>query len=331
MRCVLVTGGVGFIGSHVCEELVRQGYSVCIIDSINNYYDVQYKRKNLECIYDTLEQDKNNCRDRIYIYETDIRDSKKIDDIFSNHEIEIVIHLASCAGVRPSIENATLYSDVNINGTLNILECMKKYSVKKLLFASSSSVYGNNAKIPFSENDTVNCPISPYAATKKAGELLCYTYHHLYNINTACLRFFTVYGPRQRPDLAIYKFTNLIFNKKPISIYGDGLMQRDYTYVTDTIDGVLKAMQWVDYDDDKRFEIFNLGESHTITLIEMVKTLEKAIGIKVKLNYLPEQPGDVKITHADIQKAIQVLGYNPRINFEEGINKFVEWFRVNRV
>jgi len=222
-----------------------------------------------------------------------------------------------------------LYTDVNINGTVNILECLKKHHINKLLFASSSSVYGNNGKVPFCESDSVDRPISPYAATKKAGELLCYAYHHLYDINIACLRFFTVYGPRQRPDLAIYKFTKLISEGKPVPFYGDGSAERDYTFIHDSIDGILKAEKWVD-NSEKRFDIFNLGESRTITLSQMVKTIENELEMRAVLDIKPLQPGDVNKTYADISHSKAILGYNPVTEFEKGIKTFVDWYKQNR-
>jgi UDP-glucuronate 4-epimerase len=222
-----------------------------------------------------------------------------------------------------------LYTDVNINGTVNILECLRKHHIKKLLFASSSSVYGNNAKIPFCESDSVDKPISPYAATKKAGELICHTYHHLYDINIACLRFFTVYGPRQRPDLAIYKFTKLISEGKPVPLFGDGSSERDYTFIDDIIDGLLKAVKWVD-NVEKRFDIFNLGESSTITLSQMVKTIENELKMRAMLDIKPLQLGDVNKTYADITHSKAILGYNPVTEFEKGINVFVDWYKKNR-
>lgn len=247
--------------------------------------------------------------------------------MFDEHRPELVVHLAACAGVRPSILDPVLYTDVNINGTVNVLECLNRYGIKRHIFASSSSVYGNNKKVPFSESDHVDNPISPYAATKKAGELLCHTYHHLYDINTACLRFFTVYGPRQRPDLAIYKFTKLISENEPVPFYGDGSTKRDYTYIDDIVDGVVKACAWVD-SDEKRYGIFNLGESAAITLTRMIGTIENALGKKAVVERLPIQPGDVEITYADITLAREVLGYCPATDFSEGIRTFITWMQT---
>lgn len=323
---VLVTGGAGFIGSHTCEKLLSDGHNIVTVDNFNDYYNPEYKRWNVEEIKTKSKLTNGSFK----CFEGDIRDFKFLDDVFANNMPDAVIHLAACAGVRPSIEDPMLYADVNINGTLNILECLKKYGIKKFLFASSSSVYGNNEKVPFSEFDSVDRPISPYAATKKAGELICHTYHHLYDINTACLRFFTVYGPRQRPDLAIYKFTKLIFEGKQIPFYGDGSSERDYTFIDDIVDGIMKAFQWVD-NKEKRYGIFNLGESNTISLSRMVETIEKVSGRKAVLNIQPLQPGDVNRTFADISHSKKILEYNPSTDFEEGIKIFIDWYKNNRV
>lgn len=327
--CVLVTGGAGFIGSHLTEDLLKSGHKVVVVDNFNNFYDPEIKRGNIKGIKTKMVElgiPENHCQ----IVEGDIRDSEQMDKLFATYPIELVVHLAAMAGVRPSISAPLLYNDVNINGTLNLLEMCRKYGVKKFLFASSSSVYGNNKKVPFSENDFVDHPISPYAATKRAGELLCYTYHHLYKIDIACLRFFTVYGPRQRPDLAIHKFTKLIIDEEEIPFYGDGTTERDYTYIDDIIDGVVKAIQWVQAGQGL-YEIFNLGESRTISLKEMVVALEQVIGKKAKIKVQPMQPGDVVRTYADITKAQKILGYQPRTAFEEGIKQFVQWYReVNK-
>lgn len=329
MDTVLVTGGAGFIGSHVCEALLNKRNRVISLDSLNDYYNPKFKKNNLKEIEKTREA--LNLESAYFLsVEEDIRNKAFLDEVFEEYKPDAVVHLAAYAGVRPSIQNPVLYTDVNINGTVNMLECMKKYGVKKHVFASSSSVYGNNKEVPFSEDDPVDHPISPYAATKKAGELICHTYHHLYDINTACLRFFTVYGPRQRPDLAIYKFTELMLTGKPIPFYGDGTTQRDYTYIDDIIDGILKALDWVD-SSEKRYGVFNLGESNTITLAEMVQTIENALGVKANLQRLPAQPGDVERTFADITRSREIFGYNPHSVFSDGIEKFVDWFKKNRL
>jgi UDP-glucuronate 4-epimerase len=321
MEWILLTGGAGFIGSHTSEALLSKGYGVCIADNFNGFYSPSVKRENIKCV--KLAAKNTNA---LEVYETDIQNAEEMDKIFNARNFAAVIHLAAYAGVRPSIENAPLYTGVNVNGTLNILECMKKYGVKRMVFASSSSVYGNNKKVPFSETDFVDNPISPYAATKKAGELLCHTYSHLYGIKTACLRFFTVYGPRQRPDLAIHKFTKLITDNKEIPFYCEGTTCRDYTFITDTVDGVAKALEWTG-KTQSRFEVFNLGESHTVSLSEMVSEIEKSTGKKAVLKKLPMQPGDVEKTYADISKAKEILGYNPTFNFAEGIKIFTAWYK----
>jgi len=323
---ILVTGGAGFIGSHLCEALLHKGKDICVIDNFNNYYSPEYKHENIRKIQKVADE----AGRLLSVIKADIRHSETLDSCFKTHDFDAVIHLAACAGVRPSIENAPLYMDVNINGTINILECMKRHNINNLLFASSSSVYGNNKKVPFSESDMVDHPISPYAATKKAGELICHTYHHLHDINIACLRFFTVYGPRQRPDLAIYKFTNLLNCGKPLPFHGDGSLSRDYTYVDDTVSGVLGALEWV-CSDGKRFDVFNLGESFTVSLSDMVKAIEVVSGKKATINYLPVPPGDVNITWADICKAKSAFNYNPTTSFTNGLTKFVEWFQTDRV
>lgn len=320
MSKILITGGAGFIGSHLAEALLKKKEEILILDNFNDYYDPQIKRTNIKEI---------EAIGKLTLIEGDIRHSQFLEQLFSNHKIDVVVHLAAMAGVRPSIENPLLYNDVNITGTLNLLEMCKMHNISKFVFASSSSIYGNNKKIPFSETDRVDNPISPYAATKKAGELLCHTYHSLYHINIACLRFFTVYGPRQRPDLAIHKFTELIQHNKPIPFYGDGSTKRDYTYIDDIIDGITKAINWL-YQGEGKYEIFNLGESETISLSQMVKTIEKALGKKAILKILPMQPGDVNQTNAHILKAKEILGYNPTTDFERGIQKFINWYKITR-
>lgn len=322
MKTILVTGGAGFIGSHLCERLLKEENEVLIIDNFNNYYNPKIKRNNIEEI-------KESCKlynidiDNLKIFEGDIRDIKFLSEVFNN-KIDTVIHLAAMAGVRPSIQDPTLYYDVNINGTLNLLEECKKKDIKQFVFASSSSVYGNNEKVPFAESDFVDNPISPYAATKKSGELLCHTYHHLYDINIACLRFFTVYGPRQRPDLAIHKFTNLIMEDKEIPFYGDGSTSRDYTYIDDIVSGIISAQNYVG-KNYKIFDVFNLGGDKTVSLNEMVEIIESALDKKAQLNRMSMQPGDVNRTCADITHSKNVLGYSPKTTFRDGIKKFVEW------
>jgi len=312
----LVTGGAGFIGSSVTDRLLARGDSVVCLDNFDEYYSPAIKRRNLEGAL----KDKN-----FKLIEGDIRDLDLLKGIFASEGIDMIFHPAARAGVRPSIVDPMLYEDVNIKGTMNLLEMCKEHKTKGFIFASSSSVYGKNKKVPFSESDSVDNPISPYAATKKACELICYTYHHLYNINVTCLRFFTVYGPRQRPEMAIHKFTRLIDEGKPIPMFGDGLSKRDYTYIDDIVDGVLKAI-----DHNVPYDIFNIGESQITELRELIGYIEKYLGKKAVIDRLPDQPGDVPITYADITKSRKVLGYDPKTKAEEGVKKFMEWYKENR-
>lgn len=309
----LVTGGAGFIGSNLVDSLLSEGNNVITVDNFDEFYSKEVKLKNISSAltFDTFQ-----------LIEGDIRDKNLLDDLFSNNHIDLVVHLAAKAGVRPSIENTVEYYDVNINGTLNILETMKKFDVKNLIFASSSSVYGNNEKVPFTESDIVDYPISPYAATKKSGELLCHTYHHLYDFKINCLRFFTVYGPRQRPDLAIHKFSKMILSDETIPMFGDGTTKRDYTYIDDIIQGIKLAI-----NNLNSFEVFNLGESRTIMLKDLISLIENEIGKKANIEKLPLQPGDVEQTYADVSKAKELLGYNPQYDIEEGVKNFIEWLK----
>jgi UDP-glucuronate 4-epimerase len=315
---ILITGAAGFIGSHLCERLVKK-HNILGLDNFCDFYAPEIKEKNIENL-------KNH--PNFTLFRADIRDFENLRNIFTENSIDMVIHLAAMAGVRPSLKNPQLYTEVNINGTVNLLECCKDFGVKKVLFASSSSVYGNNKKVPFAETDSVDYPISFYAATKKAGELICHTYHHLYQMSIACLRFFTVYGPRQRPDLAIHKFSKLISEGKPIPFYGDGTTCRDYTYIDDIVDGIEKALDFV--DKNTVFEIFNLGESKTISLDKMVQTIENCLQQKAKKEMLSMQPGDVLQTYADISKSKKILGYNPQTEFEVGVERFVEWYKYEK-
>ena len=309
---ILVTGGAGFIGSHLSERLLREGHRVIVIDNFDDFYDPRRKRKNLEPLIQNS---------RLRLYEGDLRDDAFVNKVFKAEGIEIVAHLAARAGVRPSIQYPALYTEVNIRGTLNLLEACRHHQVSRMVFASSSSVYGNNPKVPFAETDNVDNPISPYAATKKAGELICYTYHHLYGLDIACLRYFTVYGPRQRPEMAIHQFTRLIHQGKQISLFGDGSSRRDYTYVEDAVEGTVKALS-----RENGYEIFNIGESQTTTLAELVQMIEERVGKKAVIEYLPAQPGDVERTFADIHRAKEKLGYLPQTDMRTGIKKFVEWY-----
>jgi UDP-glucuronate 4-epimerase len=309
---VLITGAAGFIGSHLCERLLSEGRMVVGVDNFDDFYDPKIKRSN---IADCLENE------NFELVEADIRDRAAMDEMVGK-DIDIIVHLAARAGVRPSIAQPLLYADVNVNGTTVLLEAAKKQRIGKFIFASSSSVYGNNEKVPFSEEDNVDFPISPYAATKKACELICHTYHHLYGISLTCLRFFTVYGPRQRPDLAIHKFARLIEQGKAIPVYGDGTMSRDFTYIEDIIDGTVAAMEKC-----AGFNIYNLGESRPITVNNLIAEIEKALGKKAVKEHVPPQPGDVEQTYADVTKAVKELGYNPTTTIEEGLAQFVTWLR----
>jgi UDP-glucuronate 4-epimerase len=310
---LIVTGAAGFIGSSLSDSLLNSGSIVLGIDNFDPFYDKTLKERNIS----------NALKSPLYQFmEGDIRDQDFIDSCFSDFRPDVVVHLAAKAGVRPSLCDPELYLDVNVMGTLNILEMMKKNSIRKMIFASSSSVYGNNRKVPFSENDNVDYPVSPYAASKKAGELLCHTYHHLYNLDIFCLRFFTVYGPRQRPDLAIHKFVKALLNDKVITLYGDGTTSRDYTHIYDIVKGISGAIEKV-----KGFDIFNLGNSKPIFLTSLVGLLEKSAGREAHLKYLPMQDGDVEKTFADISKARSGLGFNPEIGLETGIKNYLEWFK----
>jgi UDP-glucuronate 4-epimerase len=310
----LVTGGAGFIGSHVCERLLLDGHAVWAFDDLNNFYDPQLKRRNLREIESLSKPFK-------FVHDN-LTNRAALDEIFSSVKFDQVIHLAARAGVRPSLEEPALYQRVNVEGTVNVLEAARKNRVNKIIIASSSSVYGVNSKMPFSESDPVFSVISPYAASKLACESLGHVYHHVYGIDVAMLRFFTVYGPRQRPDLAIRKFTELIYAGKPIPVFGDGSMERDYTYITDTVDGVIACTK-----KKFGFEIFNLGESQTVTLKRLVELLESALGKKAVIDRQPVPPGDVPRTFADISKARIRLGYNPRVKIEQGIKLFADWFQ----
>jgi UDP-glucuronate 4-epimerase len=313
---VLLTGGAGFIGSHLAEHLIREGeWQVTIVDDLNDFYDPGIKRSNLKAI-----QSIGNFQ----FSEVDIRDPEGLKTVFDETEFDCIVHLAARAGVRPSLASPKLYAETNINGTLNLLELARDYKVPQFVFGSSSSVYGVNSKVPFAEDDRIHQTISPYAATKAAGELLCHTYAHLFDIRCVCLRFFTVYGARQRPDLAIHKFARLIADGKPIQIFGDGTTRRDYTYIDDIIQGVIAAIGY----DGSKYEIFNLGESETTELSRLVELLEQNLDMKAEIDRQPLQPGDVPVTYADISKARSLLNYNPRTKIEDGIPKFVEWFRT---
>ena len=310
----LVTGGVGFIGSHVCERLLEAGHAVCALDDLNDFYDPAIKQS-------TLRELQSRAQSFSFVH-ADITNRGELDEIFGSMAFDQIIHLAARAGVRPSLENPALYQRVNVEGTVNVLESAREHSVKKITIASSSSVYGVNSKVPFSEADPIFSAISPYAASKLGCEALGHVYHHVHGMDVCMLRFFTVYGPRQRPDLAIHKFARLMQSGQPIPVFGDGNTSRDYTYVDDTVDGVIAATE-----KEFGYEIINLGESQTVELDRLIELLEQAMGVKAEINRQPAQPGDVPITFANIEKAQRLLGYNPQVKIEDGIPRFIEWFR----
>jgi len=312
---VLVTGGAGFIGSHVTGRLLGRGDRVTVLDDFNDFYDPALKRANAARFAG---------RDDWRLVEGDIRDAALVDRLFAASRFDAVIHLAARAGVRPSLREPILYEDVNCIGTLRLLEAARHHGPADFVFASSSSVYGINEKVPFAESDPVELPISPYATTKRAGELLCFNYSHLYGLNVSCLRFFTVYGPAQRPEMAIARFTDLLARGEPVPLFGSGQSRRDYTFIDDIVDGVLAAL-----DLAPRFEIFNLGGSQTTTLIDLVHAIAGELGVEARLRMLPEQPGDVPITFADVGKAGRLLGYAPKVPIREGLARYVAWYRTS--
>ena len=312
---ILVTGGAGFIGSHLCEALLQREHKVVALDSFDDFYEPAVKRTNLAKCDGTAD---------FSLVEGDIRDADTVDTVLHDHGVDVIVHLAARAGVRPSIEQPVLYQDVNVGGTAVLLEAARLHGVRKFIFAGSSSVYGNNKKVPFAESDNVDFPISPYAASKKAGELLCHTFHHLYGMDITCLRFFTVYGPRQRPDLAIHKFARLIEAGRPIPVFGDGTMMRDHTFIDDIVDGVLRAI-----DKCAGFAIYNLGNSHPVSLADLIAAIERALGKKATIDRQPPQPGDVDRTFADVSRARKELGYVPRTALADGLHRFVDWLRLS--
>jgi UDP-glucuronate 4-epimerase len=311
---VLVTGGAGFIGSHLAEKLLAAGHRVSVLDDFNDFYDPTIKRANIQAI----------AKD-VPIHTVDLRDAKGVRSVFLGEKFDAIAHLAARAGVRPSIKDPQLYYETNVNGTLNVLEAARAAAVERILLASSSSVYGISKTVPFSEDQHLTQTISPYAATKIASEFLCSTYSHLYRMRVVALRFFTVYGARQRPDLAIHHFTRQIATGQPIDQFGDGSTRRDYTYIDDIIQGVMAAFEYY----GPLFDIFNLGESETIQLKDLIAGIEGELGVKAKINRLPEQPGDVPLTCADISKARRLLGYNPTTRFGDGLPRFIDWFRAS--
>jgi UDP-glucuronate 4-epimerase len=318
---VLLTGGAGFIGSHLAEALLTRGYQLSIIDNLDSFYDPNRKKENLAQVRRAGE---------FQFLELDICDFAHLRDAVYSAHPDIVIHLAARAGVRPSIEQPSLYESVNVAGTVNLLELARELRIRRVIFGSSSSVYGAANRVPFSEDDPVRHPISPYAATKLAGELMAYTYASLYGINVVSLRFFTVYGPRQRPDLAIHKFTALMEAGKPIPFYGDGSMGRDYTYVDDIVAGILSSLEYRFPSSGVSFDVFNLGNSHPVKLAELIEYLEAATGRTAIRDFKPLQPGDVPLTWANIEKSSRMLGYRPQTCMEDGLKKFIAWYRGSR-
>ena len=310
---VLVTGGAGFIGSHLTRRLLARGDTLTVLDDFNDFYAPARKRENVAPLLGHA---------GYRVVEGDIRDERLVDRLFAEGGFGAVVHLAARAGVRPSLREPILYEDVNCIGTLRLLEAARRHGPEIFIFGSSSSVYGINEKIPFAEDDEVNQPISPYATTKRTGELLCFNYHHLYGLRTACLRFFTVYGPAQRPEMAIHKFTDLLWAGKPVPMYGDGSSRRDYTYVDDIVDGLVATL-----DLAPGFEILNLGGADTTSLSDLVHWLAEELAVEPRIDYLPAQPGDVPITYADVSKAARLLGYSPKVPIREGLRRFVSWFR----
>jgi len=316
----LITGAAGFIGSNLAEFLLQSGNDIVSIDNLDPFYPAAVKEENLSAIKETASINKAGFFD----IRGDIRNSDLLSSAFKEHSFDGVYHLAAMAGIRPSLKDPVRYWDVNCTGTATLLEAVRKSGIKRFVYASSSSVYGNCRTVPFKENLFVGKPVSPYAATKRAGELLCYNYSHLYGINTVCIRYFTVYGPRQRPDLAIHKFSKLILEGKPVPFYGDGTSERDYTYITDIVSGTVKAMA---YAESCAYDIINLGESSTISLKELLTLLQNKLGKKADIQRLPMQPGDVLRTWADVSKAKEKLGYEPAVTKEEGIDKFITWLK----
>lgn len=319
MQTFLITGAAGFIGSHLADKLLNEGNKVIVVDNFCDFYNPEIKENNV----------KHNLSNPNYkLYRADIRDRNELAKVFNENKIDVVIHLAAMAGVRPSIDNPIYYQKVNCVGTQNILEEMKLHNIKKLVMASSSSVYGNCKEVPFKENMIVDFAISPYAATKKANEVMTHVYHKLFDFNVIMLRFFTVFGPRQRPDLAINKFTRLMLNDEPIPMFGDGTTSRDYTYIDDIVDGIIKSCNYVENNKDV-YEILNLGNSSPVSLKEMINTIADVLGKTPNIQELPMQPGDVERTFADISKAKKLIGYNPKTSFKEGIESFIDWYKAN--
>ncbi len=317
MRTVLLTGAAGFIGSHVAEALLQRGLQVVCLDDFNDYYDPAFKRENVAAL---------QTNPKFHLVEGDIRDRELVFATYRRFGISATVHLAARAGVRPSIANPRLYEEVNGVGTVNLLEAAHRFGAYTFIFGSTSSVYGINSKVPFAEDDPIAFPISPYAASKRGAELMCYTFHHLYGLKVTVLRFFTVYGPRQRPDMAIYKFTECLARGKPVPRFGDGSMARDYTYIDDIVRGVMAA-----FDTAADFDIVNLGGSRTTTLQQLIELIAQELGVPPMVEELPLQPGDVPVTFADVSKAKRLWGWEPQVPIEEGIKRFVAWYRAHRL
>ena len=312
-RSLLVTGGAGFIGSHLVERLLEGGSRVVVLDSFDSFYDPAIKRRNVETAVR---------HPRYRLVEGDIRDARGVEELFAAERFGTVVHLAARAGVRPSIEEPELYASVNVDGTTTLLEASRRHGVERFVFGSSSSVYGNNDKVPFAESDPADRPISPYGATKKAGEVLCHAFHHLWGMNVACLRFFTVYGPRQRPEMAIHKFARLLAAGRAVELYGDGATARDYTYVSDIVDGIVRAL-----DRCSGYHVWNLGGARTTRLDELVRRIAAGLGVPMHVTHRPAQPGDVERTWADVSRADVELDWRPGVTIDQGLELFLGWFR----
>jgi len=313
MENILITGGAGFIGSHLAERLLGEGKRLALVDNLDDYYPAELKRANL---------DEVKASGEFQYFPTDIRDGEKLREVFATFQPEAVIHLAARPGVRLSFVQPEAYTSINVLGTTQVLEISRQCGVQRIVFASSSSVYGHSSRAPFQEDATISHPLSIYAATKVAGEAMAFTYSHAYPLSVVCLRLFTAYGPRQRPDLAIRKFAGMIMQGKEVPIFGDGSLERDYTYIDDIVDGILRAL-----DAPGKFDVFNIGNSHPVRIDEMVDTLGRALGKAVRRKFIPTPAGEMVLTHADLTKASQVLGYSPKVSFEEGIRRFAEWMK----
>jgi UDP-glucuronate 4-epimerase len=313
MDNILITGGAGFIGSHLAQRLLREGKHLAIVDNLDDYYPAELKRANLEEVKASGE---------FQFFPADIRDGEKVREVFAAFKPDAVVHLAARPGVRQSFAQPEAYTSINVLGTTQVLEISRQSGVRRMVFASSSSIYGHSSRAPFREDAAISRPLSIYAANKVAGEAVAFTYSHAYDLSVVCLRLFTVYGPRQRPDLAIRKFAGMIMEGKEVPLFGDGSLQRDYTYIDDIVDGIVRAL-----DAPGKFDVFNIGNSHPVRIDEMVDTLGRALGKPVRKKFIPIPTGEMILTHADLAKASQVLGYSPKVSFEEGIRRFVEWLK----